>query len=285
MTERSTVVVTGASTGIGKACVLHLSRRGFRVFAGVRRMQDGEALSGEAPGQIHPLLLDVTDGAGISSAASVLQQAVGDAGLQGLVNNAGIVVSGMLELLPLDELRRQFEVNVFGQVGVTQALLPLLRKGGGRVVNMGSIAGRLAAPFIGAYSASKFALEAVTDALRLELRPWKIHVSIIEPGSIATPIWEKSANAAGNLLRRIPRENRELYREAIDAVSKAAAKHGAAGIPPIEVAKAVAHALTAKKPKTRYLVGGDAKSRALLNKLIPDRAMDALIARVLGLPC
>jgi NAD(P)-dependent dehydrogenase (short-subunit alcohol dehydrogenase family) len=284
MADRKTVVITGASTGIGKACALRLVKQGFRVWAGVRKLQDGRALAAEADGDIQLLILDVTQGDSIGAAAAALRQAVGDAGLQGLVNNAGIAVSGMLELLPLEALRRQFEVNVFGQVAVTQALLPLLRQGRGRVVNMGSIAGRISTPLIGAYSASKFALEALTDALRLELRPWKIHVSIIEPGSIATPIWEKSAQAAGDLLRSIPREGRELYRTAIDAVSKAAQRHGAAGIPPEEVAKAVAHALTATKPKTRYLVGGDAKARALLKKWMPDRAMDVLIARALGLP-
>lgn len=283
MMERKSIVVTGASTGIGKACVLHLGQCGFRVFAGVRKMQDGEALAREASGEITPLLLDVTDPAGISAAAVVLRGSVGDAGLQGLVNNAGIVVSGMLELLPLEELRKQFEVNVFGQVAVTQALLPMLRQGRGRVVNMGSIAGRIATPLIGAYSASKFALEAVSDTLRMELRPWGIHVSIIEPGSIATPIWQKSSHAAGALLQRIPRESRELYREAIDAVSKAAMKEGAAGIPAMNVAKAVAHALTAKNPRTRYLVGSDAKFRAFLKKAVPDRTMDFLITRALGL--
>ena len=184
MATAKSVVITGASTGIGAACALHLDQWGWRVFAGVRKQGDAEALRAQGSARLTPVSLDVTDTVSISTAASAVAGAVGAAGLAGLVNNAGIVVPGPIELLPLSDLRRQLEINVVGQVAVTQAFLPLIRAGRGRIVNMGSIAGRMATPFTGAYGASKFALEALTDALRLELQPWGISVSIIEPGAV-----------------------------------------------------------------------------------------------------
>lgn len=282
--RRGAVLVTGSSTGIGQACARYLDKLQFRVFAGVRRDADGEALRQKASDRLTPIHIDVTDGATIAAARAAVESAVGEAGLAGLVNNAGIVVPGPLEILPLEELRKQLEVNVVGQLAVTQAFLPLLRRGGGRVVQMGSISGRIATPFVGAYSVSKFALEAMTDALRMELLPWGIEVSIVEPGSIATPIWGKSREYSGEIARRIPLEKRNLYRRAYDAMRAAAAKTGEAGIPAIEVAKAVADALTAPKPRTRYLVGKDAKMRALLAQFIPDRMRDRIIIKHLGLP-
>src|SRR5258708_33287478 len=187
MAAARSVVATGASTGIGEACALRLDRRGFHVFAGVRREVDGGALKQKASGRLTPILLDVTDASSIKSAAAAVAASLDEEGLSGLVNNAGIAIAGPLEFLPIDELRRQFEVNVIGQIAVTQAFLPLLRKGHGRIVNMGSISGRLAFPLLGPYAASKFALRALTTALRMELRPWGIPVSIIEPSGIATP--------------------------------------------------------------------------------------------------
>ena len=278
------VVITGASTGIGEACALRLDRHGWRVFAGVRKEADGERLKQQASDRFAPITIDVTAQASIKSAAEVVASAVGEAGLAGLVNNAGITVPGPIEFLPIEELRRQLEVNTIGQIAVTQAFLPLIRKGHGRIVNMGSIGGRMATPFIGAYCASKFALEALTDSLRQELRPWDIGVSIVEPGSIATPIWEKGRAAADELEERLPQAARDLYGDAIDAFRRAVDKRAGAGIPADEVAKAVEHALTAKRPKTRYLVGMDARLPAVLAKVVPDRARDGLIARNLGLP-
>ena len=176
------VVVTGASSGIGEACALRLDKLGFRVFAGVRREADSEALKRKASDRLIPIFLDITEASSIAAAVDVVAAAVGEAGLSGLVNNAGVVIAGPLEFLPLDQICKQFEVNVIGQITVTQAFLPLVRQGHGRLVNIGSLAGRVAMPFIGAYSASKFAMEALTDALRVELRPWKIRVSLIEIG-------------------------------------------------------------------------------------------------------
>jgi NAD(P)-dependent dehydrogenase (short-subunit alcohol dehydrogenase family) len=200
------------------------------------------------------------------------------------VNNAGTAVGGPLEFLPLSEIRKQFDVNVFGQIAVTQAFLPLLRKARGRIVNMGSIAGRAAFPFIGPYSASKYALEAFTDALRIELLPWGISVSVIEPGDVATPIWKKSLAAAQRTLQSLPSQAVDLYGPSLEAVTRAAEKAAAAGIDPGHVARAVAHALTAENPKTRYLVGSGARLRAFLKKILPDRLFDRLIIRAIGLP-
>lgn len=284
MAPAKSVVITGASTGIGAACALHLDRLGWRVFAGVRKQGDAEALRAQGSARLTPISLDVTDTVSISTAAGAVAGAVGAAGLAGLVNNAGIVVPGPIEFLPLPDLRRQLEINVVGQVAVTQAFLALIRAGHGRIVNMGSISGRMATPFTGAYSASKFALEALTDALRLELQPWGISVSIIEPSAVATPIWEKSAKTAEAMLGSASPETLVLYAEAIEAVKKTAAHAAEGAIDPVEVARAVEHALTASRPRTRYLVGREAKMRAAMALLVPDRVRDNLVAKAMRLP-
>ena len=192
MQNSKAVLVTGASSGIGKECALRLASSGFRVFAGVRKNEDGEQLKAGASGSVTPVLLDVTDSASIANAAQSISRGLGAGGLHGLVNNAGIAVAGPLEMLPPEALRRQLNVNVVGQIAVTQAFLPMLRAARGRVIIMGSILGRLALPFVGAYSAAKFALEALAESLAMEVRPFGVSVSIIEPGNIATPIWSKS---------------------------------------------------------------------------------------------
>jgi len=253
----STVLVTGASSGIGAACAVRMRDRGWRVLAGVRS-------AGTAPEGTEEVLLDVTDPPSLDIDA-----------LHGLVNNAGVAVAGPLEFLPAEELRRQLEVNVVGQLRVTQLCLPALRTARGRVVNMGSISGLNALPLLGAYAMSKFALEAMTDALRVELAPWGIHVAIVEPGTIKTPIWTRERPAPSP-------EATALYGPRIDAFRKLAVKRGTAGSPPEDVADAVEHALTATKPRTRYLVGRDAKLRARVERL-PDRIRDRVIVRrVLG---
>jgi len=283
-TTPKSVVITGASTGIGAACALHLDKLGLRVFAGVRRQTDAEALKSKASSRLVAIALDVADSLSVSTAASAVAGAVGDAGLDGLVNNAGVVVTGPVEFLPLPELRRQLEINVVGQVAVTQAFLPLIRAARGRIVNMGSIAGRLATPFSGAYGASKFALEALTDALRLELAPWGISVSIIEPGAVATPIWEKGKKNGAAMLAAAPPEALVLYAEALEAFkrnSEHAAKNAA---DPMDVARAVEHALTAAKPKTRYVVGRQARIGAAMALLVPDRMRDTMVAKAMRLP-
>jgi NAD(P)-dependent dehydrogenase (short-subunit alcohol dehydrogenase family) len=273
------VVVTGASSGIGEACARHLAGLGFNVFAGVRKPEDGERVAGD---RIEPVILDVTDDASVASAAESIRGAVGNGGLAGLVNNAGVGTGGPIEFVPLEDFQRALDVNVTGVVRTTQALLPLLRLARGRVVNISSIGGRVALPLVGPYAASKFALEGLSDSLRRELRPWGMHVALIEPGSVTTPIWDKTQDYAAAVESSAPPELRERYGEMLDRIGSEVEKNKTAGVPPSEVAEAVAHALTAAKPKTRYLVGRDAKLRARMAAILPDRAMDAGIARALG---
>jgi NAD(P)-dependent dehydrogenase (short-subunit alcohol dehydrogenase family) len=282
--QSNSIVVTGASSGIGEACSLHLDKLGYRVFAGVRNQADGEALTAKASARLTPVLLDVTDPASIDRAVELVKAAVGSAGLAGLVNNAGIAVSGPLEVVPLGDLRKQFEVNVIGLVAVTQALLPLLRQGRGRIVNMGSIAGRAAMPFMGPYSSSKFAVEAMTDAMRVELQPWGIHVSIVEPGAVESRIWEKGRQAADRMEASASPEAKAHYGAAVARVREAVARAAERAIPARAVAEAVAHALRAARPKTRYLIGTDARFRAVLAAWLPDRVQDRLLTWVLKLP-
>jgi NAD(P)-dependent dehydrogenase (short-subunit alcohol dehydrogenase family) len=278
------VLITGASTGIGAACAIGCAQQGMTVFAGVRDLPAGEALRARGGERIVPIHLDVTDTKSIHESAQVVGKRVGPEGLWGLVNNAGIAIASPLELIPLPELRRQFEVNVIGQIAVTQALLPFIRQARGRVVNMGSIAGRGTIPMMGPYSASKFALEALTDALRLELYPWGIEVSIIEPGAIATPIWSKSLSTARSLETVIPPEGKRLYGETAQRLREKVDESARRAIPPDAVVQAVLHALTAGRPRTRYLVGADAKLRALMVTWLPDRLQDWILKKVLKLP-
>ncbi|MCH7954069.1 MAG: SDR family oxidoreductase [Chloroflexi bacterium] len=277
------VIITGASTGIGEACALRLDKAGWRVFAGVRKDADGERLRQKSSDRLTPVMLDVTDAQQIAAAKETVAAAVGETGLGGLVNNAGISVVGPLEFLTPEDLRFQLEVNVIAPMSMVQAFLGLIRAGQGRVVNIGSIAGKMATPFLGPYTASKHAMEALTDSLRQELRPWDIHVAIVEPGSIATPIWEKAQAGADDLEKNLPEEAMALYGKAFSAMREAARKFEADGIPPDRVAKFVEHALTAKTPKTRYVVGFDAQVQRVITRF-PDRIRDRLVAQQLKLP-
>jgi NAD(P)-dependent dehydrogenase (short-subunit alcohol dehydrogenase family) len=282
-TDRRFVVVTGTSTGIGTATALHLVDNGFHVFAGVRRKEDGEALRGQAPERLTPLMIDVTDEATISAAAAAVCDVVGERGLAGLVNNAGIGVPAPIEFQPMADVRRQLEVNLFGPVAMIQAFMPLVRRGGGRIVNVGSIGGMLVLPINGAYSASKFGMRAISDALRLELRQWKIHVSLIEVAPVKTAIFGKSFEALDNLENTLGEEGFALYERQIAAIRKAVEKAEADADPPLVIAKAILHALTSDKPKTKYLVGHGGKETAMAAAL-PDHARDRALARELGLP-
>jgi NAD(P)-dependent dehydrogenase (short-subunit alcohol dehydrogenase family) len=280
--SRGAVLISGASTGIGRACAEHLDNLGFTVFAGVRKQSDGDSLRESGSGRTQPVMLDVTDGESIVSAL----EAVGEAsptGLAGLVNNAGVSAGGPLEFVALDDWRHALEVNFIGQVAVTQAALPALRKARGRIVNMTSIGGRLASPFLGPYNASKYALEAVTDALRVELRQFGIEVAAVEPGAVATPIWEKGRAGAEQATASMPAEALKLYSAGMAAISKFISQGERSGVPPLEVARAVGHALTARRPKTRYVVGRDAKMRLGLTRLLPTRVMDRLVVRAMDL--
>ena len=247
---------------------MRLARSGWHVFAAVRR-------AGDAPERTEEVLLDVTD------ADQIRELAERVADLDGLVNNAGIALAGPLELVPVEKLRRQLEVNLVGQIAVTQAFLPALRRRRGRIVFMGSIAGRSALPFLGPYAASKHALEAVADSLRVELRPFGVQVSIVEPGTIKTPIWTRSAARADELIAELE-DGRldELYGDRIAAFRRIALERGAGGAPAEIVATVVLEALTATRPRSRYLVGRDAKLRAGFERL-PDRLRDHIYERVL----
>lgn len=278
------VLITGASTGIGEATALHLASKGMTVFAGVRKEADGQALVDRAEGALTPVIVDVADGDSIASCKTEVMAALGDADLDGLVNNAGITVQGLLEYLPLDDLRRQLEVNVTGQLAVTQAFLPTLRKTKGRIVFVSSIAGRTPSlPFIGPYSASKSALECLADAFRVELRPTGIQVALIEPGSIATPIWDKGDATFEDLVSGLPDEAKQQYGASMERARKLAAASGRRGIPALKVAVKIEHALTASHAHARYLVGNDARLRAYVESPLPERIRDSLIARTLRL--
>jgi len=282
-TPSRAVLITGTSTGIGAACALDLDRHGFHVFAGVRSEGDGRRLQEKSSERLTPILLDVTEEESIQSAAQTIQRHMGDRGLAGLVNNAGIAIVGPLELVPLDELRRQLEVNVIGQVAVTQAMLPMLRGAQGRIVNIGSVSGRIAAPFFGPYAASKHALEALTDSLRMELRKWNIFVSIVEPGNIDTPIWSKTQGSHERFLAELNPAAIARYAEDIEALRSAGQKMGQAGLPVEYVVHAVHHAHLARRPQPRYPVGGMARLSMFLKSRLPTRLMDRLICRSLGL--
>jgi NAD(P)-dependent dehydrogenase (short-subunit alcohol dehydrogenase family) len=277
------VVITGASGGIGRACALRLARNGFRVFAGYRKEADAASLTAEATGQLEPVPIDVTDAAQVASAAGTVEEAVAAEGLWGLVNNAGVPVPGPVESLPIDDLRRQLEVNLVGQVAVTQALLPSLRRARGRVLNMTSVGGRVATPFMGAYNASKFGLEGISDALRRELAAVGVDVCAIEPGSIATEIWDRGREHADGVVAGMSDEAREAYGDDLRAALDTATRTGERGMEPDRVAKTVEHALTVRRPRPRYVVGADARAMIAAQALLPTRAFDRLMLRALGL--
>lgn len=276
-TQRS-VLITGCSTGIGEDAALRLDLLGWRVFAGVRKAEDGRRLIGKASPRLRWIVIDVTDEDTITAAAAQIAEAVGGAGLDGLVNNAGIAVGGPIEGVPIDRLRWQFEVNVFGLVAVTQAMMPLLRKATGRIVNIGSIAGRVTSPIVGPYCASKHAVEAISDALRLELGPDGMQVSVIEPGVVLTPIWDKAlATPDGSLSAELA----ERYAAPIALIAKTAHRARKHGTPVGRVSDVIVHALTASRPRHRYIVGRDARIRLVLQTILPGRWMDALVHRVI----
>jgi NAD(P)-dependent dehydrogenase (short-subunit alcohol dehydrogenase family) len=270
-----TVLVTGASSGIGEATALHLRELGFDAVAAVRKDEDAERLSGQG---LRTVRLDVTDADSIAAARAEL----GDGPLSGLVNNAGIAVAAPLEYLPLGQLRHQLEVNLVGQLAVIQRFLPALRAGRGRIVNVASIGGRVALPLVGAYNASKFALEGMSDALRRELLSQGVDVIVIEPGGVKTPIWGKGDRLATELAADMPPEGERLYGPLVAAIRRQTTRIATeTGIEPREVAEVIGRALTAKRPRARYLVGRDAKMRAPAAAVLPARVMDRLVGRAL----
>lgn len=278
-----TVVITGASSGIGRATALRLARGGFRVFAGYRDEVDAASLAAEATGELEPLSIDVADADQIAAAAARVGEAAGGQGLWGLVNNAGIAIPGPVESLPIDDLRRALEVNLVGQIAVTQALLPTLRRARGRVVNMTSVGGRVGTPFMVAYHASKFGLEGTSDALRRELAGVGVEVSAVEPGSIATAMWDRGREHAEGVLSGMSAEAKETYGADLEAVDEMATRTGERGADPDTVARVVERALTARRPRARYVVGADARAMILAQAVLPARVFDRLMRRAMGL--
>jgi NAD(P)-dependent dehydrogenase (short-subunit alcohol dehydrogenase family) len=276
-------LITGASTGIGRATALRLDAAGWRVFAGVRREEDAASLRAEASERLVPQMLDITEADQIVAAAGRIDAEVGEGGLDGLVNNAGIAMPGPLEALPIDDFRRQVEANLTAHVAVTQAMLPAIRKARGRIVFITSIGGLMAFPMFGAYHAAKFGLEAVGDVFRRELRSWGISVSVVEPGSIDTPIWERGDRQAEAFLAGVSDEHRALYGKSMTTYREVGKRTGARGIPPEKVARRIEHALSHRRPRTRYLVGADARGQALAARILPDRLLDWIIARATGM--
>ena len=268
MSPRS-YVVTGASTGIGRACVAELVRTGAQVWATVRADKDADALSSEHGDAVRVLRLDVTDANSVRKAG---EQVTAAGPLSGLVNNAGVALPAPLEYIPIEVFRRQIEVNLIGQLAVTQALLPALRKArqegmDARIVMIGSIGGRIAAPMLGAYHASKFGMVGLADTLRAELAPSGIRVLLIEPGAIATPIWERGASAGNELMEQVTDEARERYSAQINVARKGAARSAKKGLPPQRAAAIIVKALTAANPRPRYLIGQDAHAAAVVAQL------------------
>jgi NAD(P)-dependent dehydrogenase (short-subunit alcohol dehydrogenase family) len=276
-----TVLVTGASTGIGRATVRRLDRAGWKVFAGVRKEEDAAALREESSERLEPLILDVTDADAITAAAARVGAEPG--GLDGLVDNAGVAIPGPLETMPIEDFRRQVELNLTAQLAVTQAMLPAIRTARGRIVLISSVGGRMALPFTGAYHAAKFGLEAVGDSLRQELAPWGLRVVLVEPGSIDTPIWERGEASADEALAGSPRM-RELYGPAIERYRKVIRDTAERGIPPEKVAAKIQHALEARRPRARYLIGLDAQVQGRLMPLLPTRLVDRIVAAFMGFP-
>ncbi|MEA2430782.1 MAG: hypothetical protein QOF65_1033 [Thermoleophilaceae bacterium] len=267
------VLVTGAGRGIGRAVALRLANSGWTVRAGVRRAEDGDALK-QAGGSIEPVQLDVTDEGQVAALRDVL-----GGRLDAVVNNAGSVVSGPIEAVAVADVRKQFELNVVAQVAVTQAVLPLLRESKGRIVFLGSISGRLATPFTGIYNASKFALEGLADTLRMELREWGIRVVLVEPGSIDTDIWRQAHETADEAEAKMTPEHRELYASQSASMRKTIAQTQKRTASPEKVAAAVERALTAPRPRARYLVGADARAGVALRAALPTPALDAALTR------
>jgi NAD(P)-dependent dehydrogenase (short-subunit alcohol dehydrogenase family) len=274
------VVVSGASTGIGLATVELLAQKGFVAFAGVRNDADAQRLAAVHP-NVRPVLLDVTSADSIAAAAASVRES--GVPLIGVVSNAGIALGGPLETLPIDELRRQFEVNVFGALAVVQKFLPLLPERRGRVVLVGSISGRLATPYIGPYSASKFALRSIADCLRVELAPTGIFVSLIEPGSVKTPIWQKGRDNQEQLYRNLGPNPRAHYRRALESVVETTNNEERGGMPVEVVSEAIYRALTDEKPKAAQLLGTPARMGGMLATL-PAGLRSRIVRKAMRLP-
>lgn len=280
MSSKGAVFITGASTGMGEHCAVELAKRGYRVFAGVRKPADGEALKAQASA-IEPVIVDVVNEVQVKDAARAVEQALAGAPLLALWNNAGISVNGPIEFISLSDLRRQFDVNVIGQVAVTQAFLPMLRKSKGRILITGSIGGFFTTPMLTPYCMTKYAMEALADGLRRELRPLSVQVILLEPGGIKSKIWEKGVSESEVFITNSPPEMMETYGWLVNRVRKLVPKMESDAKSPDEVLRCVMDALESPKPKTRYRMGANAQAQWVIAKL-PDRTQDGLVGKMLG---
>jgi NAD(P)-dependent dehydrogenase (short-subunit alcohol dehydrogenase family) len=279
-----TIVITGASSGIGRATALRLARNGWRVLAAVRKDEDARSIEAEAQGALETVRLDVGDRVSIAAAAHEVEVRLDGRGLDGLFNNAGIGCIGPVENTAPELLRQIFEINLFGQITMIQAFLPLVRKAKGRIINTGSVGDHITPPFGGAMAASKAAFASMSAALRMELRAQGIHVCLIEPGSINTPAVDKTLGGVETAIAGLPPEAAGLYGEALRRTARVFAKNERAGSPPEAVAKVVELALTERNPKTRYPAGKDSVKLAMFARLLPERLLDVAILKTFGLP-
>jgi NAD(P)-dependent dehydrogenase (short-subunit alcohol dehydrogenase family) len=283
MPSKKSVVITGASSGIGRASVEQMIRSGWHVFGTVRKRADQEQLQNLGREEVTPVIMDVEDGASIGAAAREIEAQLNGRGLDALVNCAGIGLARPVEYAKLDDLRRIFEINVFGQIAVTQALAHLLRKNHGRIVNVTSVGVNLAIPFGGLLNASKSALGMLSDTLRLELHPFGVRVIAVEPGAIATPAVEKTLGDIEKVIADLPAQAQSQYGEILRSFARVAYAMEKSGSSPEVVARVIMRALTSERPRIRYRVGKHAKLLATLPKILPESVMDALRIRMFGL--
>ena len=282
-TERKTVVITGASSGIGRASVARMIQSGWRVFAAVRKPEDGARLERELGAGVTPVILDVKDRASIHAAARQVAGQLAGSGLDGLVNVAGIGMVRPVEYATAADLAEIFDINVFGQVAVTQAFLPLLRQARGRIVNISSVGAHIPIPFGGLLNASKSVFGMLSGALRLELHPFGVRVAIVEPGAIKTPAVDKTLGDIDGVIAQLPAEGAARYGAMMRRFVERGYEREMNGSPPELVAQAVHHALTAARPRIRYRVGKHARLLSTLPRILPARLLDALLLRIAGL--
>ncbi len=277
------IVITGASSGIGRATALRLARNGWRVFGAVRKDADANALQTEAGGNVETVLLDVTNGESITRSARKVAERLAGGGLDALFNNAGIGITSPVEYTSPEKLREIFEINLFGQIAVIQAFLPLIRAARGRILNSGSVGDYITPPFAGALASSKAAFASMSAALRLELRPQGIQVCVIEPGAIDTPAVEKTLGGVEGTIAAMPPDGAALYGEAMRQVARTFVQKEHSGSPPEAVAEVVERALTDRNPQTRYPAGKDSVKLAMLARFLPEKLLDIAILRTFGL--
>jgi len=281
--ENRSVLITGTSTGLGRATARLLDKTGFRVFAGVRRMQDGDVLRKSASGKLTPVLLDVNDEAAITRVKDEITEAVGGNGLWGLVNNAGISFRAPLEFVPLSEFRKLFDSNLFGLLAITQAFLPLLRQAQGRIINISSLTSMMYSPFHGTYSCAKMAVNGLTNTLRLEVKPFGVQVALMIYGGIQTELWDRIDRQTTEIAEHYPPEFMELYAARQKKALEYFSSRGRKGLLPETAAQPIIHALTVKHPRRTYFAGSDAKFYNLLDKVLYGRLRDRVVLKTIGL--